>query len=97
VLFTLLAVYLIGLAVLVGRTGQTLGMMALGLKLVRVDSGASPGFLAAVGRGLLCLLLIFWIWGLVMLLTTLSDPNGRGLHDKAAGTLLVDTRRPRTT
>jgi uncharacterized RDD family membrane protein YckC len=96
VLFTLLAVYLIGLAVLVGRTGQSLGMMTLGLKLVRVDSGAAPGFLAAVGRGLLCVLLIFWIWGLIMLLTTLSDPNGRGLHDKAAGTLLVDTRRPRT-
>lgn len=96
VLFTLLAVYLVGLAVLAGRTGQTLGMMALGLKLVRVDSGAAPGIGAAVGRGLLCIALVFGIWLLVVLITTLLDPNGRGLHDKAAGTLMVDRRRPVT-
>ena len=93
VILGVMLVYLIGLAVLVGRTGQSLGMMALGLRLVRVDTGGVPGFWAAAGRGALTLAIVFGIWFLVVFITTLSDPNGRGLHDKAAGTLMIDRRR----
>jgi len=86
-------IYLAGLVVLVGRTGRSIGMTALGLKLVRPGSDTPPGYAAAAGRGALTIAVVFGIWLLVVLITTIVDPNGRGLHDKAAGTLMVDTRR----
>lgn len=94
VLFATLGVYLVGLAVLVGLTGRSLGMWVLGLKLVRVDNGQVPGIWSAAGRGALVVLFVLWIWALVVFITTLIDPNGRGLADKAAGTIMIDTRRP---
>jgi len=89
----ILAAYVAGLAVLVGSTGSTPGLAVLGLRLVRADTGAVPGFGRAVGRGLLCALVYFPLWFLVVLITTLVDESGRGLHDKAAGTLMIDKRR----
>lgn len=86
-------VYLAALAVLVGRTGQSPGLMALGLKLVRVGTGAPPGFGSALGRGALSFAFVFWIWGLVVFITVLADPGGRGLNDRAAGTIMTDVRR----
>lgn len=113
VLFAVLGLYLVGLVILVGRTGRSIGMLLLGLKLVRVESGSiengsiengslesgsiengrAPGYVSAAGRGALVVLLVFWVWALVALITTLIDPNGRGLVDKAAGTIMIDTRR----
>jgi uncharacterized RDD family membrane protein YckC len=63
-------------------TGQTLGMRLLGLRLVQLDRVAHPTLpRAALRFALLCLLVPALI----------SDRDGRGLHDKAAGTVVVRT------
>jgi hypothetical protein len=36
---------------------------------------------------------VFWIWAVVVVITTLLDPNGRGLVDKPAGPIMIDKRR----
>jgi len=92
-----LALYLVALTVAVARTGRSAGLFLLGLRLVRADDGRAPGIAAAAGRGALVVLFVLWVWAVVVLITTLVDPNGRGLVDKAAGTLMVDTRRARAS
>lgn len=89
-----LLVYLVIMIVVVGRFGRSLGMFALGLRLVRVDTGAAPGYVSAAIRCFLSALLGFGIWALIVFITTLVDQSGRGLLDKAAGTLMVDKRHP---
>jgi uncharacterized RDD family membrane protein YckC len=93
VILSAVVVYLAVLVVLVARAGQSLGMMALGLRLVKVGTGAPPGYGSAIGRGALSLAFVFWIWGLIVFITVLADPSGRGLNDKAAGTIMTDLRR----
>lgn len=80
--------------VLIAVRGQTLGKMLVKAKVVRVDSGGVPGAGKSVGRwiipfapgfvpglGQLAQLLIYtWL---------LWDRNRQGLHDKAAGTLVI--------
>ncbi len=80
-LAVLTAVYLVGLLTL----GQTPGMRLLGLRVVPVQraAGEALGLVAAALRTALLLLLVP---ALVM------DRDGRGLHDKAAGALVVRTR-----
>jgi RDD family len=73
-----------GLEVLVLTTflGASAGQFLRGLRVVRLD-GRPPGLLRSVLRTLLLLLLIpAVIW----------DRDGRGLHDRAAGTMLVQVR-----
>jgi uncharacterized RDD family membrane protein YckC len=69
-------------------TGQTLGMRALRLRVVRVDGQPLSwvtGLLRYVGYILsfvaLCLGLLWIIW----------DPNKQGWHDKIANTVVVHT------
>ena len=65
--------------VLVGTAGFTVGHRIAGLRVQAVD-GALPGPVRALVRGvLLCLAIpaVFW------------DRDQRGLHDKAAGTVIV--------
>lgn len=76
--FVPLAVLYVGAVPL---TGQTLGMRLLGLRLVRLD-GRQPGVPSAVSRFVLLSLLIPAL---------ISDRDGRGLHDKAARTVVVRT------
>lgn len=60
-------------------TGASIGHRLLGLKLVRLD-GSWVGFWRPLIRNLLLILVIpVAVW----------DADGRGLHDKAAGTVLV--------
>lgn len=59
--------------------GQTPAMRLLGLRLVTVSGGRVP-----VPRALLRFVLL----GL-LLPAVVTDPDGRGLHDKAAGTVVV--------
>jgi uncharacterized RDD family membrane protein YckC len=62
--------------------GASAGQFLRGLRVVRLD-GRPPGLLRSVLRTALLLLLIpAVIW----------DRDGRGLHDKVAGTLLVLVR-----
>jgi uncharacterized RDD family membrane protein YckC len=64
---------------LVGTAGFTAGHRIMGLRVERLD-GAPPGPVRALVRSvLLCLAVPPLIW----------DRDQRGLHDKAAGTLVV--------
>ena len=74
-LAVLAVVYVVGL-LLVGRTP---GMQLLGVRVVRVD-GTGVGFVPAALRTALLLLLVPAV---------ISDRDGRGLHDRAAGTVVV--------
>jgi uncharacterized RDD family membrane protein YckC len=79
--------------VLTALTGQTLGMRLIGLRVQKVsrpsteprpaDGGGVPGFLPAAIRTALLLLLVPAV---------IVDREGRGLHDKAAGTVVVRGR-----
>jgi uncharacterized RDD family membrane protein YckC len=79
--------------VLTALTGQSLGMRAIGLRVQRVQrvgtddpatpATAIPGFLPAAIRTALLVLLVPAL---------ISDRDGRGLHDKAAGTAVVRAR-----
>ncbi|CAM5780146.1 RDD family protein OS=Cellulomonas persica OX=76861 GN=CPE01_14380 PE=4 SV=1 [Cellulomonas persica] len=84
-----LAIFAVENLVLVGTVGFTVGHRLLGLRVRRAgatpegplaDDGRAPGF----GRGalrtfLLCLVIPAVVW----------DADGRGLHDRAAGTAIV--------
>ena len=74
-LAVLAAVYVIGL-LLVGRTP---GMQLLGLRVGRLD-GTGVGLVPAALRTALLLLLVPAV---------ITDRDGRGLHDRAAGTAVV--------
>ncbi len=75
----LLAIFAIENLLLVGTIGYTVGHRVVGLRVQSTD-GRSPRPLQTVVRTvLLCLFVPAMIW----------DRDGRGLHDKAAGTLIV--------
>jgi uncharacterized RDD family membrane protein YckC len=76
-----LAVLAVENLILLTTIGSTFGHRLVGLRLQRLD-GARPTVLqVAVRTVLLCLAVPAIIW----------DRDGRGLHDKAAGTVLVRT------
>ncbi len=67
---------------LVALTGQTLGMKMLGLKVLRFkDITRPPGFLPALIRTVPLLLTLG--------LTGFFTKDGRGLHDLAAGSVVI--------
>lgn len=82
-----LLVFAVENLVLVATLGTTLGHRLLGLRVVRLVGtddgprlGGVPGPLPAVIRTvLLCLVIPAVVW----------DADGRGIHDKAAGTVIV--------
>lgn len=77
----LLAIFALENLLLLSTTGYTLGHRIVGLRVVSLD-GRTPQPTQVLGRTLLlCLFLPAMFW----------DKDGRGLHDKAAGTLLVRT------
>ena len=88
------AVALVYQTVMIALLGRTVGKLALGTRVVRSVDGARPGWTEAVMRALLPLSLgaipsvgLF----LVVLVYSLAlwTPLRQGLHDKAAGTLVV--------
>lgn len=75
-----LAGFLLQELVLVAAAGATFGMRLLGLRVARVVDGGPPRFPAvALRTALLSLLVPALIW----------DRDGRGLHDRASGTVVV--------
>ena len=88
------AVALVYQTVMIALLGRTVGKLALGTRVVRLVDGARPGWTEAVMRALVPLSLgaipsvgLF----LVVLVYSLAlwTPLRQGLHDKAAGTLVV--------
>jgi uncharacterized RDD family membrane protein YckC len=65
-----------------GFFGQTLGMRLLRIRCVSMATGGPVGVPRAILRGALLLLAVP---ALIM------DKDGRGLHDKAAGSMVVTT------
>lgn len=78
-LVTLLVVYTLSTAFL----GRTPGMMFVGIGLASEVEGQRLGLAKALVRTVLLLLLIPAV---------ILDQNRRGLHDKAAGTIVVNAR-----
>ena len=69
---------------LTALTGQSLGMRLIGIRVVRLTAPtAAPGFLPSAVRLALLLLLVPAL---------VFDRDGRGLHDKAAGTVVLRAR-----
>ena len=66
---------------LVGTAGYTLGHRVVGLRVLSLDGQRARPFQVVVRTLLLCLFLPAMFW----------DKDGRSLHDKAAGTLIVRT------
>lgn len=68
---------------LVSLIGMTYGHRITGLRVVKEVDGGFPGFKAgAIRTALLALVIPAVVW----------DSEGRGLHDRAAGTRLIKTR-----
>ncbi len=68
-------------------SGQSIGKMVTGLKIVRVD-GSTPGFTAIFVRHLAGYPLSAII-GMIGFLMAMFDSGGRALHDYIAGTVVV--------
>ena len=90
----LVAVAFVYETVLVALTGRTVGKMATGTRVVRSDDGEAVGWFGAAQRSVVPLAFSsvptvgFLLGGLVYALAVV-DPRRQGLHDKAAGTLVV--------
>ncbi|WP_234986699.1 RDD family protein [Demequina sp. NBRC 110055] len=70
-------------AILVASLGTTIGHRVAGVRVVRLDGATIVGVAKALTRTVLLALVIpAVVWG----------PDGRGLHDRAAGTAVVQTR-----
>jgi uncharacterized RDD family membrane protein YckC len=76
------------------RRGQTVGKMALGIAVRDARTGAPVGAARALGRRIFffACYLGFVIVFLVNILWPLWDPRRQALHDKVAGTVVVDLR-----
>jgi uncharacterized RDD family membrane protein YckC len=75
---------------MVGRWGQTLGKMAVGIKVVRSDDGGRVAYARALGRAA-----SVWLLGLFVIplflayLWPLWDRRNQTIYDKMAGTIVV--------
>ena len=78
-----LLVFTVANAVLLCTLGATFGMRLLGLRVVTLASGRTPLPLPAVVRSVLLALVVpALVW----------NSDGRGLHDRAAGTVVLRAR-----
>lgn len=78
--------------------GRSLGKLAVGLRVVRVDGGPIR-FRHALTRGLAGFVVDFWalgLFGAVAVVVSLCSSNGRRVGDFLAGTLVVRDRVPET-
>jgi uncharacterized RDD family membrane protein YckC len=81
------AAFAVQVLLLTALTGQSLGKRVLGIRVVRLATqDGPPGFLPAAIRTALVMLVVPAV---------IMDRDGRGLHDKAAGTLVLRTRAAR--
>lgn len=77
----LLGLFAIENLLLVSTVGSTLGHRVVGLRVRSADGRTARPFQTLVRTVLLCLFIPAMFW----------DKDGRGLHDKAAGTVIVRT------
>jgi uncharacterized RDD family membrane protein YckC len=84
--FAPLAGFLTIHVLLVGTAGFTPGHGVVGLRVARLDGGLPGPVRSLVRSVLLCLVIPAFVW----------DADQRGLHDKAAGTIVVRREPPRS-
>ncbi|MGV1008953.1 MAG: RDD family protein [Dermatophilaceae bacterium] len=77
--FAPLAIFAAENLLLVGTLGFTVGHRLLGLRVLSLTGRRASAVQVLIRTSLLCLAIPALIW----------DRDGRGLHDKAAGTLIV--------
>lgn len=76
--------FAVEVAILTALTGQTIGMRLVGIRVLRLSApDGLPGFVSALVRTALLML---------VLPAVVFDRDGRGLHDRAAGTIVVRAR-----
>jgi uncharacterized RDD family membrane protein YckC len=91
-------VYLVYEAVMYARSGQTVGKMALGIRVAMLENGSVPTSQAAWARAAVyslpnvvpCCGSLFWLVNVVWHLG--DKPYRQCLHDKAARTVVVSAR-----
>ena len=83
-----LLVYFAYFTIMEGHYGQTLGKMALGIKVVRESDGRAPGTKAAVLRTLMRIVDSIGSYPVAFVVALVSDKNQR-LGDMVAKTLVV--------
>lgn len=74
--------------------GRSLGKLALGLRVVGTD-GSPERFRQALGRALMSVVEVWMTTGVVALITSLINRDGRRLGDFVAGTTVVEERTGR--
>ena len=83
--------------VFIALRGQTIGKICARTRVVDVDTGRVPSWTAAFVRwavpAAVATIPVFGVAVLIVYAWLLWDPRRQGLHDKAARTLVVDTRR----
>jgi uncharacterized RDD family membrane protein YckC len=86
-------IFLVYGTLMIGGRGQSLGMMAVGVRAVRAIDEGPVGYAKAFGRTLLQVVLS-WTFVLALLsgLWPLWDPKRQTLQDKAAGTVVIRSR-----
>jgi uncharacterized RDD family membrane protein YckC len=99
--FSVLALLVSGLiyvlygALMIGARGQTVGMMAVGVRAVRDTDDGPVGFSKAFGRALVQLLMSYTVVvGLLSDLWPLWDAKRQTFQDKAVGTVVIKSRLP---
>ena len=93
-LLVFFAVWTLYTGLMNGLKGQTLGKMALGIKVVRRDTGALLGLGLGLGRSAVHDLLwqVCILPGILDSLWPLWDKERQSLHDKAVGSVVVKSR-----
>jgi uncharacterized RDD family membrane protein YckC len=84
---------------MIARVGRTVGKIALGTKVVRLVDGGRPDWSDAAMRALVPLSLgaiprVGVFLGVFVYSLAMWNPLRQGLHDKAAGTLVVRNAAP---
>lgn len=82
---------------MIGAWGRTVGKVATGTRVVRSDDGTRVAWFAAAQRAVVPLVFsvvpqVGFVLGALVYSTAFFTPLRQGLHDKAAGTLVVRGR-----
>ncbi len=72
----------------IGKNGQTIGKMALGIKVVKLETQAPPGYVGAFLREIVGKILSAAVFGLGYF-WMLWDGQKQTWHDKIAGTIVI--------
>jgi uncharacterized RDD family membrane protein YckC len=97
ILMTILTIAILTIAYEVTLTalkGQTIGKMAVGIRVARADNGELPGFGKAIMRWALPNLMLFvpfvgWLASVLTYVSLTWDDRRQGWHDKAAATVVL--------